>query len=100
MDTYGSGNQNRNDYDLGYWIVTIIFLISPLWFVGLILLLRKLTGRRDRARQARHPYDIQREQGAPGTQGMGNSWRESGPRPPARYSGERSGASVRTRGKG
>lgn len=74
MAMYGSGNQNRNDYDLGYWIVTIIFLISPLWFVGLILLLRKLTGRRDRARQARHPYDIQREQGAPGTQGMGNSW--------------------------
>lgn len=74
MVTYGSGNQNRNDYDLGYWIVTIIFLISPLWFVGLILLLRKLTGRRDRARQARHPYDIQREQGVPGTQGMGNSW--------------------------
>ena len=41
------GRQDGNG-DLGSWIVTLILLVSPLWFVGLILLFRKLNalGRR------------------------------------------------------
>lgn len=114
MATYGSGNQGQNnDYDLGYWIITIILLISPLWFVGLIMLLLKLTGRRDRARQARqarqarHPYDIEREQRqsggrpTPGTQGTPYANRTT---PPAgRQTWQQAGAVRRTipnRGRG
>ena len=66
-------NQTQKDNDLIYWIITIVLLISPLWLVGLLLLLWKLSGKRDLRRQSRHPYDIQRESGGPtvrpGTQG-------------------------------
>ena len=66
-----AGYQNsQNNSDLLSWIITIIFLISPLWPVGLIMLFRKLLGgggRRTR-QQSRHPYDLQREGApAPGT---------------------------------
>ena len=30
--------------DLLSWIITIVLLVSPVWPIGLILLLRKLTG--------------------------------------------------------
>ena len=64
-------NENRPDSgDLLSWIITIVLLVSPVWPIGLILLLRKLTGG-SRRRASRHPYDIQREGGpVPGTQGM------------------------------
>ena len=39
--------------ELTSWIITVILLVSPLWFVGLILLLRKLTGL---GRRPRFPY--------------------------------------------
>ena len=54
-------NENRPDSgDLLSWIITIVLLVSPVWPIGLILLLRKLTGG-SRRRASRHPYDIQRE---------------------------------------
>ena len=38
-------NENRPDSgDLLSWIITIVLLVSPVWPIGLILLLRKLTG--------------------------------------------------------
>lgn len=56
-------NENRPDSgDLLSWIITIVLLVSPVWPIGLILLLRKLTGG-SRRRASRHPYDIQREGG-------------------------------------
>ena len=37
-------NENRPDSgDLLSWIITIVLLVSPVWPIGLILLLRKLT---------------------------------------------------------
>ena len=54
-------------------------LVSPVWPIGLILLLRKLTGG-SRRRASRHPYDIQREGGpVPGTQGMPGAQRQTPP---------------------
>ena len=39
-------NENRPDSgDLLSWIITIVLLVSPVWPIGLILLLRKLTTR-------------------------------------------------------
>ena len=50
-------NENRPDSgDLLSWIITIVLLVSPVWPIGLILLLRKLTGG-SRRRASRHPYD-------------------------------------------
>ena len=49
--------------DLGSWIVTLILLISPLWFVGLILLFRKLNAL---GRRPQFPYLGP----SPGTQGF------------------------------
>ena len=43
-------DENR---DLFSWIVTLILLVSPLWFVGLILLFRKLNGLQ---RRPQFPY--------------------------------------------
>ena len=74
----GSGNNANND--IASWIVTIVFLVTPLWPIGLILLFRKLMGgssSQRRQRQARHPYDLQQEQRRttpePGTQGLGGA---------------------------
>lgn len=65
-------NNNQNGGDLASWIVTVIFLMTPLWPVGLIMLLRKVLGLGRKSQQKRHPYDLQREaQTAPGTQGVG-----------------------------
>ena len=46
--SYGGYRRPDGNGDLGSWIVTLILLVSPLWFVGLILLFRKLNalGRR------------------------------------------------------
>ena len=73
-------NENRPDSgDLLSWIITIVLLVSPVWPIGLILLLRKLTGG-SRRRASRHPYDIQREGGpVPGTQGMPGAQRQTPP---------------------
>ena len=73
-------NENRPDSgDLLSWIITIVLLVSPVWPIGLILLLRKLTGG-SRRRASRHPYDIQREGGpVPGTQGMPGAQRQTSP---------------------
>lgn len=47
-------NENRPDSgDLLSWIITIVLLVSPVWPIGLILLLRKLTGG-SRRRASRH----------------------------------------------
>ena len=53
-------NENRPDSgDLLSWIITIVLLVSPVWPIGLILLLRKLTGgsrrRASRGREALSP---------------------------------------------
>ena len=56
------GRQDGNG-DLGSWIVTLILLISPLWFVGLILLFRKLNAL---GRRPQFPYLGP----SPGTQGF------------------------------
>lgn len=89
-------NENRPDSgDLLSWIITIVLLVSPVWPIGLILLLRKLTGG-SRRRASRHPYDIQREGGpVPGTQGMPAATADAsggaaacGPQPPAGQAGE------------
>lgn len=70
-----SGGKRDGGNDLGYWIAAIILLMTPLWFVGLIMLLFKLFGG-GRSRQSRHPYDIRREgAAAPGTQGMSGGGR-------------------------
>ena len=73
-------NENRPESgDLLSWIITIVLLVSPVWPIGLILLLRKLTGG-SRRRASRHPYDIQREGGpVPGTQGMPGAQRQTPP---------------------
>ena len=72
MADYRDDKNGTDAGDLISWIVTIILLVSPVWPVGLIMLFRKLTGASRGRRQPRHPYDIQRESGAPapGTQGM------------------------------
>ncbi len=95
-------NQIWKDNDLIYWIITIVLLISPMWVIGLVLLLWKLTGQRDRRRQARHPYDLQQEAAGaaytasarpgprPGTQGTsyaGRSTPEGGRGGPQGWSG-------------
>ena len=81
----GSGNNANND--IASWIVTIVFLVTPLWPIGLILLFRKLMGgssSQRRQRQARHPYDLQQEQRRttpePGTQGLGGAQQDGGRR--------------------
>lgn len=63
-------NENRPDSgDLLSWIITIVLLVSPVWPIGLILLLRKLTGG-SRRRASRHPilraYARMEEQGVEG----------------------------------
>ena len=42
--SYGRAQRPDGNGDLGSWIVTLILLVSPLWFVGLFLLFRKLNG--------------------------------------------------------
>lgn len=66
MADYRDDKNGTDAGDLISWIVTIILLVSPVWPVGLIMLFRKLTGASRGRRQPRHPYDIQRESGAPG----------------------------------
>ena len=72
--------ENRPDSgDLLSWVITVVLLVSPVWPIGLILLLRKLTGG-SRRRASRHPFDIQREGGpVPGTQGMPGAQRQTPP---------------------
>ena len=73
-----SYQNNNNSGDLLSWIVTLVFLVSPAWPIGLILLFRKLMGKSGSSRRTQHPYDLMREGGsAPGTQGMGGP--QSGP---------------------
>lgn len=92
-------NNNQNGGDLASWIVTVIFLMTPLWPVGLIMLLRKVLGLGRKSQQKRHPYDLQREaQTAPAP-------RASAPAGRHRLPGSRSGAgrasrSIWTRARG
>lgn len=65
-------NNNQNN-DWTSWIpIVVLFCIPYTWPVALFLLFRKLTGSGGKKRQARHPYDIQKE------------WQEQ-QRPPAEY---------------
>lgn len=73
MADYRDDKNGTDAGDLISWIVTIILLVSPVWPVGLIMLFRKLTGASRGRRQPRHPYDIQRESGAPAPGHPGNA---------------------------
>lgn len=54
-------NNNQNN-DWTSWIpIVVLFCIPYTWPVALFLLFRKLTGSGGKKRQARHPYDIQKE---------------------------------------
>lgn len=108
MADYRDDKNGTDAGDLISWIVTIILLVSPVWPVGLIMLFRKLTGASRGRRQPRHPYDIQRESGAPapGTQGMPGTGSTRRQTPPAggrsaHYGSARQGKPVNLdRGKG
>ena len=60
---YDQGRRPSDGGDLWSWIVAVILLVSPLWFVGLLLLVRKLGGLR---RRPQFPYLGP----SPGTQGV------------------------------
>ena len=81
MADYNSGGGKKiSDGDLGYWIITVILLITPLWPIGLVLLIRKLTWAK--RRPAGQPYGGSRPAGAvPGTQGMAGASARPAPRP-------------------
>ena len=59
-----SYQNNNNSGDLLSWIVTLVFLVSPAWPIGLILLFRKLMGKSGSSRRTQHPYDLMREGGS------------------------------------
>lgn len=61
--SYYRNRRSDDSNELVSWIITLILLVSPLWFVGLILLVRKLTGGR---RKPQFPYLGP----SPGTQGV------------------------------
>ena len=46
-----SYQNNNNSGDLLSWIVTLVFLVSPAWPIGLILLFRKLMGKSGSSRR-------------------------------------------------
>lgn len=55
-------NNNQNNNDWTSWIpIVVLFCIPYTWPIALILLFRKLMGFGGKKRQARHPYDIQKE---------------------------------------
>lgn len=74
-------NNNQNNNDWTSWIpIVVLFCIPYTWPIALILLFRKLMGFGGKKRQARHPYDIQKEwqeqqrQQQTGAQQTGQTW--------------------------
>lgn len=57
-----SSQNNQNNSDWTSWIpIVVLFCIPYTWPIALFMLIRKLTGADKKRRQARHPYDIQRQ---------------------------------------
>ena len=76
----GGGGRKISDRDLAYWIITVILLVTPLWPIGLLLLIRKLTWAK--RRPAGQSYDGARPgEAVPGTQGMAGAAPRRAPRP-------------------
>ena len=80
-----SSQNNQNNSDWTSWIpIVVLFCIPYTWPVALFLLIRKLTGADKKKRQARHPYDIQRQ------------WQEQQNRPQSAGPQQAAGGQVQT----